>query len=316
MMKRSSVSGSVVLAATGRGVGVSSTLLWSKSKQLGKMLGHKYLKAIAIVSMEKQVWNETQEGTRQEEQCWCCRNPQNYQTCFRNFAQMIPTMPMKHIYLLCQGRWLSKLKSLNSLIFKESNGLCVLCCSNMSGTDKGVVRLLGKRAKPRCFMGISLDSLPVLCYANINSWISSELFKKRREITTEILDNIIDSWELFSRTSFRFFEIYSTWISATQQHMPGTTNGHVDHKQFEDLISRKFGKVHPWSKYLPFMSNMIYFRHLANSKHQDHSELLCSLRVGDSDKADGENNTLEVRLVGNYEHVSYINNSCHCYNEN
>jgi hypothetical protein len=53
-----------------------------------------------------------------------------------------------------------------------------LCCSNMPGTDKWKLLVIGKRAKPWCFKGISMDSLPVLYHANKNAWMTSEVFKK------------------------------------------------------------------------------------------------------------------------------------------
>jgi hypothetical protein len=49
----------------------------------------------------------------------------------------------------------------------------------MSGTVKWkLLVVVGKRAKPWCFKGISLDSLPVLYYANKNVWMTSQIFKK------------------------------------------------------------------------------------------------------------------------------------------
>jgi hypothetical protein len=54
----------------------------------------------------------------------------------------------------------------------------VLCSLNISGTDKQKLLITGKRAKPQCFKGISMDSLPVLYHANKNAWMISEIFKK------------------------------------------------------------------------------------------------------------------------------------------
>jgi hypothetical protein len=54
----------------------------------------------------------------------------------------------------------------------------VMCCSNMSGTDKRKLLVIGKRAKPWCFKGISMDSLSVLYHANKSAWMISEIFKK------------------------------------------------------------------------------------------------------------------------------------------
>ena len=54
----------------------------------------------------------------------------------------------------------------------------VLCCSNMSGTDKRKLLVIGKSVKPRCFKGLRINSLPVQYYANKRAWMTSVLFEK------------------------------------------------------------------------------------------------------------------------------------------
>jgi hypothetical protein len=61
---------------------------------------------------------------------------------------------------------------------KAVDRIIVLCCSNMSGTDKRKLLVIGESAKPRCFKGLNMDSLPVKYYANKNAWMTSEIFKK------------------------------------------------------------------------------------------------------------------------------------------
>jgi hypothetical protein len=61
---------------------------------------------------------------------------------------------------------------------KAVDCITVLCCSNISGTDKQKLFVSGKRANPLCFMGISMDSLPVLYYANKDAGMISEIFNK------------------------------------------------------------------------------------------------------------------------------------------
>jgi hypothetical protein len=56
------------------------------------------------------------------------------------------------------------------------------------------------------------------------------------------------------------------------------------------------------------------------SKHQDHSELLCSWGFKHSDlemlsKVNSENGMLEM-LIGNYEEFLFINSNPQCCNEN
>jgi hypothetical protein len=61
---------------------------------------------------------------------------------------------------------------------KAMDRITVLCCSNMSGTDKKKLLVIGKSAKPWCFKGLKMDSLLVEYYANKNAWMTSEVFKK------------------------------------------------------------------------------------------------------------------------------------------
>jgi hypothetical protein len=58
---------------------------------------------------------------------------------------------------------------------KAMDCISVLCCLNMSGTDKQKLVVTGKRAKPQCFEGINMDTLLILYYININAWMTSEI---------------------------------------------------------------------------------------------------------------------------------------------
>jgi hypothetical protein len=62
---------------------------------------------------------------------------------------------------------------------KAMDRVPVLCCLDMSESDKRKLLVIGKRSKTWCFNGISMDILPVLYYANKNVWLTSEIFKKR-----------------------------------------------------------------------------------------------------------------------------------------
>ena len=61
---------------------------------------------------------------------------------------------------------------------KAMDRVTVLCCSNMLGTDKRKLLVIGKSVKPRCFKGLRIDSLPVQYHANKNAWMTSVLFEK------------------------------------------------------------------------------------------------------------------------------------------
>jgi hypothetical protein len=61
---------------------------------------------------------------------------------------------------------------------KATVHVTLLCCSNISGTDKWQLLVTEIRAKPWCFKGISMNSLPILYHANKNAWMIPEIFKK------------------------------------------------------------------------------------------------------------------------------------------
>ena len=54
--------------------------------------------------------------------------------------------------------------------------ITVLCCANMTGEHKMELLVIGKSAKPRCFKGVSMSSLPVQYHANKKAWMTSFIF--------------------------------------------------------------------------------------------------------------------------------------------
>ena len=59
---------------------------------------------------------------------------------------------------------------------RSKERITLLLGSNMTGTDKLKPLVIGKAAKPRCFKGINIDSLPVLYRANAKAWMTSQIF--------------------------------------------------------------------------------------------------------------------------------------------
>ena len=59
---------------------------------------------------------------------------------------------------------------------KAMERITVLCCSNMTGTDKCKLLVIGKSFRPRCFKNVNLDNLPVTYLANKNAWMTSVIF--------------------------------------------------------------------------------------------------------------------------------------------
>ncbi|KII64202.1 Tigger transposable element-derived protein 4 [Thelohanellus kitauei] len=67
---------------------------------------------------------------------------------------------------------------LHCLVIKNAmDRITVLCCTNMSGTDKRKLLIIGKSARPRCFKGLRMEGLSVEYHANENAWLTSEIFR-------------------------------------------------------------------------------------------------------------------------------------------
>jgi hypothetical protein len=98
------------------------------------------------------------------------------------------------------------------------------------------------------------------------SW-DAELQRKSRKIV-EGLDNYV------AYRHFKFFENVLLGILISHHHIPGAGSGHESHKKFEDLHCAQLVNyiLEPIKK----MSITGHCQLLVKSKHQDHSELLCS----------------------------------------
>jgi hypothetical protein len=94
--------------------------------------------------------------------------PQNFQTCALKFCadDIYNASERGLFYRATPDGSLSYKHATLSASKQAMDSVTLLCCSNMSAADKRQLFLIGKRAKPRCFKGISMDSLPVLYHAN------------------------------------------------------------------------------------------------------------------------------------------------------
>ena len=59
---------------------------------------------------------------------------------------------------------------------KAMERITVLCCSNLTGTDKCKLLVIGKSLRPRCFKNVNVDNLPVTYRANKKAWKTSQIF--------------------------------------------------------------------------------------------------------------------------------------------
>lgn len=60
---------------------------------------------------------------------------------------------------------------------KAKERVTVLLCTNMAGTDKRRLLVIGKSKKPRCFPGV-LSTLPVTYAHSKNAWMTSKIFNE------------------------------------------------------------------------------------------------------------------------------------------
>ena len=59
---------------------------------------------------------------------------------------------------------------------KAMERITVICCSNLTGTDKCKLLVIGKSFRPRYFKIINVDNLPVTYHANKKAWMTSQIF--------------------------------------------------------------------------------------------------------------------------------------------
>ena len=169
---------------TGRGVRVSGPMLKCKAEELAKKLGHDDFKATDgwlsrwkfrhdIKFKKAHGEKESADGAGAED--WKSTKLPEIHEKFQAddiynadetglYYRATPDGSLSYSYAALSG---SK---------KAMDRVTVLCCSNMSGTDKRKLVVIGKSAKPRCFKGLKMDSLPVVYRANRNAWMTSELF--------------------------------------------------------------------------------------------------------------------------------------------
>jgi hypothetical protein len=158
---------------TGRGVRVSGPMLKNKSEELAKKLGNDDFKAT--------------DGWLSR---WKCRHDTKFKkahgekdsadVCAEEWkSKKVPELLQKFyaddIYSADETGLFYRVTPDGSLCYnhvqllgskKVMDRITVLCCSNMSRTDKKKLLVIGKSAKPRCFKGLKMDSLPVEYYAN------------------------------------------------------------------------------------------------------------------------------------------------------
>ena len=123
---------------------------------------------------------------------------------------------------------------------KAMERITVLCCSNLTGTDKCKLLVIGKSLRPR-FKNVNVDNLPVTYRANKKAWMTSQIF-------TEWLA----AWSLYlAKVNLKIFFLGANCTAhphvstlkniplefATQYHFTYPAKGSGNHKVLEDSLS-------------------------------------------------------------------------------
>jgi hypothetical protein len=215
----------------------------------------------------------------------------------------------------------------------------------MSGTDKKKLLVIGKSAKPRCFKGLKMDSLPVEYYANKNAWMTSEVYKKwlmrwvvglqrKSRKVLLILDNCVahrQCSDCLKNIQLEFLHVNTT--SLVQAMYMGIIKNFkmlyrrksVNHilDEIEENLLTSFSTAKEVSSKFNLLQAVQFvtdsWREISSKTIQNcfsHCGLKHSgLEMSETAKSDYETIS-EVQKFWNYEEFEGIDNNVECYNEN
>lgn len=171
---------------TERGVSVNGPMLKSKSEELAKKLGRSNFKATDgwLSRLKSRHGIKFHKSRGKKDTADASSGTGNWKS--TQLPNLLQKFCADDIYNAVETGLLYRATPDGSLRYrhevlqaseKAMDRVTILCCCNMSGTDKRKLLVIGKCAKPRCFKGLTVDSLPVLYYDNKNAWMTSEIFK-------------------------------------------------------------------------------------------------------------------------------------------
>ncbi|KFM63964.1 Tigger transposable element-derived protein 4, partial [Stegodyphus mimosarum] len=175
-----------VAIVTGRAMRVSGSVLKCKAKELAKKLSHDDFRATdGWLSRWKSRHDIKFKKAHGEKESAHCAGAKEWKSSkLPDFLKVFQQMTIYNAdetglyYPATPDGSLSYKHVAFSGSKKAMHRVTVLCCSNMSGTDKGRMLVIGKSIKPRSCKGLRMDSLPIVYRANRNAWMSTELFKE------------------------------------------------------------------------------------------------------------------------------------------
>ena len=118
--------------------------------------------------------------------------------------------------------------------------ITVLCCSNLTGTDKHKLLVIGKSLRPRCFKNVNVDNPPVTYRANKKAWMTSQIFTEWlaawdsyfTKVNLTIL-LLVDNCTAHPHVSI----LKNIELEFLPPNTTYSTNGSRNHKELEDSLS-------------------------------------------------------------------------------
>lgn len=167
-----------------RGVRITGPLLKEKSQELALKLGHENFKAtdgwLSRWKTRKEIQFKKAHGEKGSADTVSAETWKQ-----STLAEVLDNFCADDIYNADETGLYYRATPDGSLCYKRTallgskkamDRITVLCCANMSGSDKKPLVVVGKSSKPRCFKGISMKNLGVDYYANKNAWMTSAIF--------------------------------------------------------------------------------------------------------------------------------------------
>ena len=170
---------------SGRGVNINGPILKAKSEEFAKKLGRNDFKATDgwlsrwkarhNIKFKKAHGEKASADNDSSEQWKITKIP----TFLKNFcADDIYNADETGLYYRATPDGSLCYKHIALSGYKKAmDRITVLCCANMTGTDKRKLLIIGKSARPRCFKGLRMEGLPVEYHANKNAWMTSDIFR-------------------------------------------------------------------------------------------------------------------------------------------
>lgn len=169
-----------------RGVSVSGPILKNKAEELAKKLGYEDFKStdgwLSRWKSRKDIKFKREHGEKKSADT---ESAETWKT--EHLPGLLEKFNSEDIYNADETGLFYRATPNGSLCFSKTSlsgykkamaRMTVLCCSNMTGTDKKKLLVIGKSAKPRCFKGLKIDNMPVDYYHNRKAWMTKVIFEK------------------------------------------------------------------------------------------------------------------------------------------